>query len=425
MSISLIISMLILSAFFSASETAFISANRLKVEARSSGEGFTARSVRYFLHHPEEFLVTTLVGNNLALVLYSSLMAFELEPTIRSFWHSMISFGAGAEIASIASQTIIVTTIVLFVGEILPKSASRQIADKAVFLVAAPLRAFYYILLPINKVSGWTASLLVRLFGEAPQDTRRVFRREIEATLRESSRKGELDLDEQGSRLLSNVFRISKLRVKDSMVPRTDIESVEEGASIETVRTRFAVTGYSKLPVFRENIDNIVGVVFAYDLFRDPTSIKEMLREIRFVPDTKKSRDLLAEFLDDRVSIAIVIDEYGGTAGIVTIEDLIEELTGEIHDEFDADEFVARKLDDRTFIVSGRAEIAELRKTHGLLLQEGDYETVAGFLLEHLGYIPGTNEEVVVGAHRFVVLKARSNRIDLVKIIRTRTAGTG
>ncbi|HUF09822.1 MAG TPA: hemolysin family protein, partial [Rhodothermales bacterium] len=310
-------------------------------------------------------------------------------------------------------------------GEILPKSAARQIADKAVFLVAAPLKAFYYILMPFNKVSGWTAGVIVRLFGEAPQDTRRVFRREIEATLRESSRKGEIDLDEQGSRLLSNVFRISKLRVKDSMVPRTDIEGVEEDASIETVRNRFAVTGYSKLPVYRENIDNIVGVVFAYDLFQDPVLLKDMIREVRFVPDTKKSRDLLAEFLDDRVSIAIVIDEYGGTAGIITIEDLIEELTGEIHDEFDDDQFVARKLDDRTFIVSGRAEIAELRKTHGILLQEGDYETVAGFLLEHLGYIPSTNEEVVVGAHRFVVVKARSNRIDLVKVIRTRQVPAG
>ncbi|HEY5564782.1 MAG TPA: hemolysin family protein [Rhodothermia bacterium] len=425
MSILLIILMLILSAFFSGSEIAFISANRLKVEARASGDGFAARSVRHFLHRPEEFLVTTLVGNNLALVLYSSLLAFVLEPNIRDLWSSVISFVPGIEIASFLTQTIIATTIVLLLGEILPKSAARQIADKAVFLVAAPLKAFYYILLPFNKVSGWTARVIVRLFGEAPQDTRRVFRREIEATLRESSRKGEIDLDEQGSRLLSNVFRISKLRVKDSMVPRTDIEGVEEDASIETARNRFAVTGYSKLPVYRENIDNIVGVVFAYDLFQDPVSIKDMLREVRFVPDTKKSRDLLAEFLDDRVSIAIVIDEYGGTAGIVTIEDLIEELTGEIHDEFDADEFVARKLDERTFIVSGRAEIAELRKTHGILLQEGDYETVAGFLLEHLGYIPATNEEVVVGAHRFVVVKARSNRIDLVKVIRTRQVPAG
>jgi len=424
-SVLLIISMLILSAFFSASEIAFISANRLKVEARASGDGVTARAVRHFLHRPEEFLVTTLVGNNLALVLYSSLLAFELEPTVRGFWESTVAFPPALEILTITTQTLIATSIVLFIGEILPKSASRQIADKAVFYVAAPLKAFYYILLPFNKVSEWTASLLVRLFGEAPQDTKRVFRREIEATLRESSRKGEIDLDEQGSRLLSNVFRISKLRVKDSMVPRTDIEGVEEDASIETVRNRFSATGYSKLPVYRETIDNIVGVVFAYDLFRDPASIKDMLREVRFVPDTKKSRDLLAEFLDERVSIAIVIDEYGGTAGIVTIEDLIEELTGEIHDEFDTDEFVARKLDDRTFIVSGRAEIAELRKTHGVMLQEGDYETVAGFLLEHLGYIPGMNEEVVVGSHRFVVLKSRSNRIDLVKVIRTRVAPAG
>ncbi|MFV1980749.1 MAG: hemolysin family protein, partial [Rhodothermia bacterium] len=316
------------------------------------------------------------------------------------------------------TQTIIATFFVLFIGEILPKSIARQAANKTVFLVALPLKAFYYLLLPFNKVSGWVSLGLLRLFGQTTGNGQRAFRREIEATIRESTSSGQIELDEQHSQLLTNVFRISKLRVKESMVPRTDIEGIEGDVSIDALRDRFAATGLSKLPVYNDNIDNVVGVVFAYDLFRHPQSVNDMIRDVRFVPETKKSRALLTEFLEDNVSIAIVIDEYGGTAGLVTIEDLIEELTGEIHDEFDIAEFVARKLDERTFVVNGRAEIAELGAEHDLELPDGDYETVAGLLLEHLGHIPIAQEECSIGNFRFTILKAHSNRIDLIKITR-------
>ena len=408
--------MLVLSAFFSGSEIAFVSANRVRAEARVAVGGRVADAVRHFLDNPESFLITTLVGNNLALVLYSSLMALELEAGLHAFWMSVAGTGFGAEVATIVTQTVVATVFVLMFGEILPKSIARQMANQAVFAVALPLKAFYYILLPFNKVSGWVSLGLLRLLGQKEHDGKRAFRREIEATIRESTTTGQIELDEQHSRLLSNVFRINKLRVKDSMVPRTAIEGVDASSSIDVVRDRFAATGFSKLPVYDGNIDNVVGVVFAYDLFRQPESLREMTRDVLFVPETKKSRDLLTEFLEDNVSIAIVIDEFGGTAGLVTIEDLIEELTGEIHDEFDTAEFMARKLDDRTYVVSGRAEIAELGTEHGLYLPEGDYETVAGLLLEHLGYIPATKEECVIEGFRFAILRAHSHRIDLVKI---------
>lgn len=408
--------MLLLSAFFSGSEIAFVSASRVRVEARAATGGAASRVVRGFLENPESFLITTLVGNNLALVLYSSLMAIELEDGIHAFWLANLGSGIAVDAASIASQTIIATFFVLFIGEILPKSIARQAANQTVFLVALPLKVFYYLLLPVNKVSGWVSFGLLRLLGQVPGKGQRVFRREFEATIRESTNSGQIELDDEHSRLLTNVFRISKLRVKESMVPRTDIEGIEGDVSVDALRDRFVATGLSKLPVYEDNIDNVVGVVFSYDLFRRPKSVSEMIRDVRFVPETKKSRDLLTEFLEDNVSIAIVIDEYGGTAGLVTIEDLIEELTGEIHDEFDIAEFVARKLDDRTFVVNGRAEIAELGATHGLDLPDGDYETVAGLLLEHLGYIPIAKEECSIGDFHFTILKARSNRIDLIKI---------
>ena len=410
--------MLLLSAFFSGSEIAFVSANRIKAEARAGGDSRVSNAVRGFLKNPESFLITTLVGNNLALVLYSSLMAIQLEGVVHGFWSSRLSAGVAIEVSTIATQTLIASVFVLFFGEILPKSIARQAANKTIFLVALPLKAFYYLLLPFNKVSGWVSLSLLRLFGQKQESGKRAFRLEIEATIRESTSSGQIELDEKHSQLLSNVFTISKARVKDSMVPRTEIEGINHGAAIDAVRDRFAATGFSKLPVYNDNIDNVVGVVFAHDLFRHPESLGEMIREVRFVPETKKSRDLLAEFLEDRVSIAIVIDEYGGTAGLVTIDDLIEELTGEIHDEFDTAEFVARKLDDKTFVASGRAEIDELRNEHRLDLPEGDYETVAGLLLEHLGYIPAANEECSIGGFRFTILKARSHRIDLVEIIK-------
>jgi putative hemolysin len=408
--------MLLLSAFFSGSEMAFVSANRVLAEARTTKGGTVSGVVRGFLDNPESFLITTLVGNNLALVLYSSLMAITLEDAITGFWLSYLDPGIAADSATIASQTIVATILVLFVGEILPKSIARQAPTQTIFLAAMPLKVFYYLLLPFNKVSGWVSFGILRLIGQRVTDGKRAFRREIEATFRESTSTGQIELHERHSQLLSNVFRISRLRVKDSMVPRTEIEGIDEGATIDALRDRFTATGFSKLPVYNDNIDNVVGVVFAYDLFRYPESLADMIREARFVPETKKSRDLLTEFLEENISIAIVIDEYGGTAGLVTIEDLIEELTGEIHDEFDTAEFVARKIDDRNFVVSGRAEIAELSTEHGIDLPDGDYETVAGLLLEHLGYIPSAKEECSIGPYRFFILKARSHRIDLVRI---------
>jgi CBS domain containing-hemolysin-like protein len=417
MTIALIILMLVLSGFFSGSEIAFVAANRLKAEARSAGGGPIASSVRFFLRSPGTFLSATLVGNNLALVIYSTVMALYLEHPVRELIQPVIPTEATGEVAVILIQTIVASFFVLVFGEIVPKSILYRIADRAIFLFAVPLRVAYYLLLPLIKLTGWSATGLMKLIGAETAAPGRLLRREVEITIRESRRRGELDLDEERSALLANVFRISKLRVKESMVPRTDIEGVEHTASIAEVAERFGSTGYSKLPVYEDNVDNIVGVVFAYDLFTGPTTLDEMIRPVRFVPETKRSKDLLKEFLEDNFSIAVVIDEYGGTAGLVTIEDVIEELTGEIQDEFDTDDFLTRQVDDRTFITSGRTELAELKDSFGIRLSEGDFETVAGLLLEHFGYIPGSNEECVIDGFRFVILKAVVNRIDLVKII--------
>ncbi len=419
---ALILVTLLLSAFFSGSEIAYVAANRLRVEVVARRGGFVGSIVRKFLGDPYTLLTTTLVGNNLALVAYSTLFAFFLDPILNSFYTGNAGLTeTSLEIAVLATQTVIASAIVLIVGEIIPKSLMREIANRVVFVLAVPLRITYYALLPLIVIARWSAMLIVKCL-RADADTYSVFmRRDFEIMIEESKISGELDLDVEESALLSNVFAMGSIRVKESMVPRTDIVAVEESTTLDDLLHVFVASGHSKLPVYRDNIDNIVGVAFAYDLFDNPDTLVEMMRPATFVPETKLSKALLQEFLETKTSVAIVIDEYGGTAGIVTSEDLLEELFGDIQDEFDNDDHVLRMIDERTVIASGRIEIDEMSEETGIQLPEGDYETVAGYLLERLGTIPAVRDEFELDDFRFVVLQAVANRVDLVRIVSIET----
>lgn len=406
-----IVLMLILSAFFSGSEIAFVTVNRLRVEVLARRGGVVGAIVQKFLKEPSTLLTTTLVGNNLALVIYSTLIAIYLNgPLGRLFGDT-----PGAEALTLFVQTLIAAAIMLVFGEIIPKSLMREVATRAVFAFAVPLRVTYVLLYPLIKVAEWSANLLIR-FARADASTFQQFmRRDFELMIEESMKTGELDLDDDGSTLLSNVFAMGSIRVKESMVPRTEIVAVEVSTDIEDLRQVFVRSGHSKLPVYRDNIDRIVGIAFAYDLFDDPTSVESVMREVQFVPETKLSKEMLREFLASNTSIAIVIDEYGGTAGLVTTEDLLEELFGDIQDEFDKENQVVRRLDDSTVVISGRVDIDELEEKVGWTLPEGDYETVAGYLLDRLGTIPAVRDEYVVDGIRFTILQATATRIELVR----------
>jgi CBS domain containing-hemolysin-like protein len=419
MEIAAIIVLLILSALFSGSEIAFVAANRLKVEVFARGSRVVGPIARDFLHDPAKLLTTTLVGNNLALVAYSTLMAILLEPPLHSTFTSLGAGQTAVDIATLFSQTMIASIIVLFFGEILPKSILREIPTRSVFALAIPLRATYYLLLPLIKLAAFASNGLIRLFNIDAESFSQFMRRDFELILEESMKRGDLDLDRDESQLLSKVLAMNSIRLKESMVPRTDIKAVDDTMSLEQVRERFLETGHSKLLVYHENIDNIIGVAFAYDLFRMPGSISEIIRPISAVPESKPSKDLLRQFLSDNISVALVVDEYGGTAGLVTLEDLLEELFGDILDEFDEDERIVRKIDDRTLIVSGRVEVDKLADKFGIDFPEGDYETIAGYLMERLGSIPTTPEVFELDGHSFSVLESAANRIDLVKIILT------
>ncbi len=417
MELILIFLMLALSAFFSGAEIAFVTANRLRVEVLARRGARSGPIVQRFIQDPATLLNTTLVGNNLALVVYSTPMAFFLEPPLQSLFVQAFGMNAGAtEAVVLVIQTLLASTIVLVFGEILPKTVIREVANRAVFIMALPLRITYMLLLPLIKVSGWSAAALIKVLGADADSFSQFMRRDFELMIEESKKSGQLDLDEEESMLLSNVFSLGMIRVKESMVPRTEIEAVDESTSLEEVRQRFVASGHSKLPVYRENIDNIVGVAFAYDLFKSPASLRDMMRPAQFVPESKMSKDLLQEFLATKTSIAIVIDEYGGTAGLVTTEDLLEELFGDIQDEFDEEDIVLRKTDDGAILASGRVEIDELSERFGLKLTDGDYETIAGYILERTGAIPKPNEEFSLDGYCFCVLQATPFRIDLVRI---------
>ncbi|NNF58547.1 MAG: HlyC/CorC family transporter [Rhodothermaceae bacterium] len=415
MAILLILLMLGLSAFFSGSEIAFVTANRLRAEVRAQREGFLGGIVRGFLHDPPTFLTTTLVGNNIALVVYSTLMGLYLDGPLTGFWSSLVN-PEGVTGLVLVSQTIIAAVLVLLFGEVIPKSLLREPSERLVFALAGPLKLTYWLFLPFIKIAGWASNQLVRLFGAPAESVQQFLRRDFELVIRESRETGSLDLDEEETEILENVFELRSLRVKDSMVPRTDIRAVEEGSPLDSVRATFIETGFSRLPIYRDNIDQIVGVVLAHDLFHEPESLAAIVRPVPVIPDQKPARDLLFAFLREGTTLAVVIDEYGGTAGIVTMEDLLEELFGDIQDEHDVDLAPMRRLDEKTVLVSGRSELEDLADQFAITLTEGDYETVAGFLLDHLGAIPPERESMEHEGYRFTILKASANRIEAVRI---------
>ncbi|NNE34889.1 MAG: HlyC/CorC family transporter [Rhodothermales bacterium] len=419
MIIALIVITLFLSAFFSSSEIAFVAANRLRVEMRSRDYGFIGRITSHFVGNPTTMLTTTLVGNNLSLVIYSTAAAYFLEPPLEHFFSSVVGFEtATTGLSVLIGQTTIASIVVLLFGEIIPKSYVREIANRAVFYLALPLRVAYYVLLPLTSIAHGFSSALMRVFRTERSEFQLLLRKDFELLIEEGVDRGALELDEDEQTLLTNMFAMDSMIIKESMVPRTDVVALEDTGTIEEARKKFMESGFSKLPVYHENIDDIVGVAFAQDLFKSPKSLSDMMRQPAFVPDSRPSKELLTELLNRNQSIAIVLDEYGGMAGIITLEDLLEELFGDIQDEFDTDEDIMRQLGADVFLLSGRVELDMLEERFNLVLPEGDYETVAGFILENLGQIPSPQESFQIANYEVTVIRSSASRIDLVRLTR-------
>lgn len=418
----LILVTIVLSSFFSGSEIAYVTANRLKLELKARQNGHGSRFVQYFIKNPEAFLSTTLIGNNIVNVLYATLMTLFLTvPIIDVYDHIM---GAEpTELTIMVIQTTIASVIILIFGEILPKALFRVHADSVFSYLAAPLRFVGILLKPLVWTANSISKFAIRLFQFETSQVQELFRRQdIEILLNEMAEDGsQTDIDAEETEILTNVLKLSGMRVKESMITRTEIQAVERNASIAEVLKKFVTTGFSKLPVYDESIDNIIGMVYSYDLFNRPDALADVIRPIKLVPSSRKSKDLLAEFRRSKNNMAVVIDEYGGTAGLITIEDLLEEVVGDIQDEYDTDDVLIKKIAEHTWIIGGMAYLDDIDEKYPELnidRHSDDYETLTGHITFNIGRIPKVNEEIIIDQIKFIITKATSTRIETVKVVK-------
>jgi len=393
--------LLLLSAFFASSEIAFIVGNKIKIEIRARSKNISALNARYFINHPDLFFSTIIISNNLVSIAFASLSTI--------FLNELFSLGN-------FSILIITSALLLIFGELIPKYFGKELADRLIMFSAVPLRLVTFILYPAVKVISNISKVLSRSNRREEEEIQHLFDKDdLQNLIEESSDAGKMD--EEQSEIISKVIDIREQRVYEAITPRTDIVGVEITDNIQEATKIFIESGYSKLPVYEENLDNIKGVIFAKDIFKQPQDIKSILREVVFVPETKNSLEMLNEFLQKQFSIAVVVDEFGGTAGILTVEDLIEELFGEIRDEYDdVDEKLAKKIDANSYLMSGKVEIDYLNEELDLKISEGEYETIAGFITFRIGRIPAKGESFKIDRFNVQILKSDKTKIDLIKL---------
>jgi putative hemolysin len=398
--ILIIVSLLLLSGLFSSSETAFIVANRIKIELRSRKKNLYAQNAQYFVQNPDSFYSTILLSNTVVNNAFVSIISVFL---IQHF--KLEEF-----------EILLVSSVMLFIiGEMIPKYLGRELADDIVLLSSIPLRILSIAFFPFVKISSKISGLINKRNKREEIDMFNTYDKEdFQNLIDESSEAGKMD--EEQSDIITKVIEIREQRIYEAITTRTDIVGVEISSSVEEVLDKFIESGYSKLIVYEDNLDNIRGFVLLKDLFNKPPDLKSIIRDIVFIPDTKKSMEMLNEFLNKQFSIAVVVDEFGGTAGIITIEDLIEELFGEIRDEYDVEENVVRKIDSNTFILSGKVEIDYLNEEYDCNIEGGDYETIAGFITSELGRIPVKGETFKIEQYAIQILKSDRTKIDLVKL---------
>lgn len=414
----IILAVLGLSAFFSGSEIGYVAANRLRLEIKSRENTLSAQYISYFVKNPESFLSTTLLGNNVVNVAYATLMTLFLLGPIAETWNYLFGHSP-SELSMLVTQTVIASAVILLVGEVIPKSIFRVHADRLIPLVIIPIGITNLLLRPLIFVANAVSLRIVRFVNPEANSVEDFFKREdIEMIFRDIASNQKSDMDGDDSEILTNVLELSTKRVKESMIPRTEIVAVEKGSSLEDLLTTFITSGYSKIPVYEGSIDNITGVILAYDLFKQPADITDIIRPVKYVPSSRKATSLLSDFRKENISLAVVLDEYGGTAGLVTSEDLIEEVVGDIQDEYDTEEVIMKRLPGNRFVFSGSLEIEDIEEHFpeiGLKDDEVEFETIAGFIINEVGRIPKVGEEVRIGRLRFTIVKASHSRIEVVK----------
>lgn len=404
---------MVLSAFFSGMEIAFVSSNRMLAEMDKEKHGVSQRLISFFYRHPNGFVSTMLVGNNIVLVIYGILFADIFDHTL---------FANFTPATRVVLDTVASTIVVLFTGEFLPKTFFKSSPNLLLALFAPLAFVFYVVLWPISKFATFLSRLQLRLFGikMADEDDGEGFTKVDLDYLVQSSIENAPDDEavDNEVKIFQNALDFPDLKVRDCMVPRTEINAVDmRECSLDQLKQKFVESGNSKIIVYDSDIDHITGYIHSSEMFHNPTRWQDSVRTLPFVPETMPAQRLMKIFLQQKKSLGVVVDEFGGTSGIVSLEDIVEEIFGDIQDEHDTDNYVAKHLDDGDFILSARLEIDKVNEMFGLDLPESDeYMTLGGLILHEYRSFPKLNEEVQIGKFRFKVIKNTMTKIELVRL---------
>lgn len=408
--IGLLVAM-VFSAFFSGMEIAFVSSNRMLAEMEREKNGLSQRVIALFYRHPNNFVSTMLVGNNISLVIYGILFAQIFDQVL---------FDGFEPASRVTLDTILSTLVVLFTGEFLPKTIFKSDPNRMLTIFALPAYVCYVVLYPIARFATLLSKWLLTLAGVKPDSGTDVRFTKVDLDyLVQSSIENACDekaIDEE-VRIFQNALEFSETRVRDCMIPRTEIDAVEDTCSIEQLKQKFIESGYSKLIVYHEDIDHIVGYIHSSEMFRAPKDWTSHVRSITFVPETMMASKMLQIFLAQKKSLGVVVDEFGGTSGLVALEDIVEEIFGDIEDEHDSTNYVAKCLDSGEYLLSARLEIEKVNELFDLDLPESDdYMTVGGLILHEYQSFPKLNEIVKIGHLEFKIIKNTATKIELVRL---------
>ena len=407
--------MLLLSAFFSGMEIAFTSKNRLKLEIDRKQSRMFDRIADIFSRHPGQYITTILVGNNIALVIYSLYMSLLLRGIFYALgWESIARNG------SVAIETAVSTVIIIFFAEFLPKSVFRN-NPNFYYRALAPVIYFFYLLLyPIARLTTLISHGILRLTGRRVEErtTTHSFDREDLASLLDTNSSEPRPEPDNELKLFQNALDFADLRVRDCMVPRVDVEAVDiDDTTIEQLTARFVDSKYSRIFVWRKSIDNIIGYINSKSLFTRPASISDVMMQVNFVPETMPLQLVLQNFIKHRTNIAVVIDEFGGTAGVISLEDVLEQIFGEIEDEHDIPDLTEKQVGPDEYVLSCRLEVKYLNEKYNLGIEESkEYDTLAGFIIFNYEGIPTAGETVFIGGLQLRILRTTRSRIELARV---------
>ncbi len=413
--VSLIIGIIItmvFSAFFSGMEIAFVSSNRMLAEMDKERNGFTQRIISLFYAHPNGFVSTMLVGNNIALVIYGILIARLFDNTI------FAGMDAGF---TVPADTILSTLIVLFTGEFLPKTLFKANPNRLLAVFSPFAYICYVVLWPISKFSTFLSKVILRVFGLKMDDESAddgFSKVDLDYLVQSSIDNAEKDSDINDEvKIFQNALDFSDTKVRDCMVPRTEIQAVDWDASLEELQQKFVESGNSKIVVYKEDIDHIEGYIHSSELFRSPKKWQDHIRTMPFVPETMQAQKLMKIFLQQKKTLGVVVDEFGGTSGLVSLEDIVEEIFGDIEDEHDSTKYVAKQTTDGDYLLSARLEIDKVNEMFDLDLPESDeYMTIGGLILHEYQSFPKLNEVVKFDKYEFKIIKSTSRKIELVQL---------